>query len=85
MTTDELQRRVEAELTGAQIEVTTDGYYFNIVAVSDAFAGKRPVQRQQMVYSGINDLIADGSLHAVNIQTYTSEEFSGKELENQGG
>lgn len=85
MTTDELQRRVEAELTGAQIEVTTDGYYFNIVAVSDLFDGKRPVQRQQLVYAGINDLIADGSLHAVNIQTYTPEEFSGKNAESQSG
>ena len=57
-----------------------------VVLVRVVFESRHlPVQRQQMVYSGINDLIADGSLHAVNIQTYTSEEFSGKELENQGG
>lgn len=75
MTTEELRQRVEAEMPGAQIEVTTDGYYFNILAVSELFSGKRPVQRQQMVYAGLKDLIADGSLHAVNIQTYTPEEI----------
>ncbi len=74
MTTEELKQRVEAVIEGAQVEVTTDGYYFNVMAVSERFAGKRPVQRQQMVYAGFVELIADGSLHAVNIQTFTPEE-----------
>lgn len=75
MTTDELKQRVEAKMPDAQIEVTTDGYYFNITAVSESFSDKRPVQRQQMVYAGLTDIIADGSLHAVNIQTFTPEEL----------
>lgn len=74
MTTDDLKQRVEAAIPGAQIEVTTDGYYYTVIAVSEAFEGKRAVQRQQMVYAGLNDLIADGSLHAVNIETHTPEE-----------
>jgi acid stress-induced BolA-like protein IbaG/YrbA len=74
MTTDDLKQRVEAAIPGAQIEVTTDGYYYTVIAVSEAFEGKRAVQRQQMVYAGLNDLIADGSLHAVNIETFTPEE-----------
>lgn len=74
MTVEELKQRVEAEMPDAQVEVTTDGYYFNILAISESFEGKRPVQRQQMVYAGLKDLIADGSLHAVNIQTYTPSE-----------
>jgi acid stress-induced BolA-like protein IbaG/YrbA len=76
MTIEEIKQRVEAVLIGAQIEVTTDGYYFNVLAISEAFEGKRPVQRQQMVYAGLKDLIADGSLHAVNIQTFTPSEHS---------
>ena len=74
MTTDELKQRIQAEMPNAEIEVTTDGYYFNVSAVCETFTGKRPVQRQQMVYAGLKELIADGSLHAVNIKTYTPEE-----------
>lgn len=74
MTTDELKQRIQAEMPDAEIEVTTDGYYFNVLAVCETFEGKREVQRQQMVYAGLKELIADGSLHAVNIKTYTFEE-----------
>lgn len=76
MTVEELKQRVQAEMPDAQVEVTTDGYYFNILAISASFEAKRPVQRQQMVYAGFKDLIADGSLHAVNIQTFTPDEAS---------
>lgn len=79
MTTEELKQRVEAVLEGAQVEVTTDGYYFNVLAVSESFEAKRPVQRQQMVYAGFSDLIADGSLHAVNIQTFTPDEWEARQ------
>ena len=74
MTTDDLKQRVQAHLPDANIEVTTDGYYYNVCAVSPQFEGKRALQRQQLVYAGLKDLIADGSLHAVNIQAYTPSE-----------
>jgi len=72
-----IQQLVMAELpSGSQVSVDTDGYYFNVTAVSDSFEGQSPVKRQQMVYKGLQAVIADGSLHAVNIKAYTPEQYS---------
>ena len=37
--------------------------------------GKRPVQRQQLVYSALQEQIAAGDIHAVNMRTYTPQEW----------
>ena len=72
---DMLEQRVRNELPQADIDVTTDGYSYNFRVVDDAFTGKRPVQRQQMVYASLTDLIADGSLHALTIVAMTPAEL----------
>lgn len=64
-------------LPGCEVQVETDGYHYTIIAVGDVFQGLRPVQRQQKVYAVINHLIADGTLHAVNIRAKTPAEQSG--------
>lgn len=74
MTPESLQHRVEEVIPGASVEVSTDGYAYHFRVVSDQFEGKRPVARQQLVYAGLNDLIADGSLHALTIETFTLAE-----------
>ena len=70
----DLESRVRAVIEGADVSVDTDGYYYNFSVVSNTFEGLNQVKRQQMVYAALNDLIADGSLHAVNIKTQTPEE-----------
>ena len=69
-----VQQRVESAIENARVKVSTDGYYYNIEVVSDAFAGKRAVARQQMVYRALSDLIAEGSMHAVNIKALAPDE-----------
>ncbi len=46
-----------------------------LTIVSEAFAGLSPVKKQQLVYQCLNPLIADGTLHAVNMKTLTPEEW----------
>lgn len=75
ISTDELRNRVETALPGALVEVTTDGYAYHFRVISESFEGKRAVARQQLVYAGLNDLIADGSLHALTMETLTSSEL----------
>lgn len=70
----DLESRVRAAIEGADVKVDTDGYYYNFKVISHTFEGLNQVKRQQMVYAALNDLIADGSLHAVNIKTQTPEE-----------
>jgi acid stress-induced BolA-like protein IbaG/YrbA len=42
--------------------------------VSSAFAGLARVRRQQAVYACIQQVIADGSLHAVTMRVLTPDE-----------
>ena len=56
------------------IKLNLQGNSAAITIVSDLFVDKTIVQRQQLVYSAINDLIQNGSLHAVSIQAYTCSE-----------
>ena len=39
------------------------------------FEGKRTVQRQQVVYAALQEQIASGVIHAVNMKTFTNEEW----------
>lgn len=52
-----------------------DGKHYSAVVISPAFAGKNRVQKQQLVYATLNDYIANGTLHAISIKTFTPEEW----------
>ena len=57
MTESELTQLLSEAFPGAQVSV--------------ALEGLRPVARQQRVYAPLSGLIADGTLHAVNITAQT--------------
>jgi acid stress-induced BolA-like protein IbaG/YrbA len=75
MNPDDVKALLEEKLIDCQITVTTEGGHFNIEVVGDVFAGKRPVQRQQLVYSALSEQIASGVIHAVNMKIYTHQEW----------
>lgn len=51
--------------------------HFYLTIVSPAFAGKNLVQRHQMVYQALSDLMP-GQIHALSIRAYTPDEYSTK-------
>ena len=55
----------------AQIAVSLNGGHVDVAVTSGVFEGMRPVARQQRVYAPLAALIADGTLHAVNISAQT--------------
>ena len=55
----------------AQVAVLLNGGHVDITVTSAVFEGMRPVARQQRVYAPLAALIADGTLHAVNISAQT--------------
>lgn len=67
---------LEAHLQGCQVQVDGAGNRYDITVVGTVFEGKRPVQRQQLVYAGLAEQIANGSIHAVNIRTFTPEQWA---------
>lgn len=50
--------------------------HFKVVVVSEAFLGKRPVQRHQMVYGILAEELQNG-VHALALHTYSPQEWSG--------
>lgn len=75
MEIEQVKQLLQQHLPDCDIEVSGDGRHFEAVIVGDVFAGLTPVKRQQLVYAGINAQIADGSLHAINMKTYTREQW----------
>ena len=58
-----------------EFHVQGEGSHYDIAAIGDVFESMRPVKKQQLVYGALKDHIADGSIHAVNIRTFTPAEW----------
>ncbi|HAV37116.1 MULTISPECIES: BolA family protein [Massilia] len=58
------------------LQVEGDGRHFSAVIVSPAFAGKRPIQRHQLVYAALGDRMRE-EIHALSMKTLTPEEYQG--------
>lgn len=71
MTEEELAALLRSTFPEAQIAVSMNGGHVDIAIESAEFEGLRPVARQQKVYAPLSGLIADGTLHAVNIKANT--------------
>ena len=65
---------ISAGMDCTHIEVSGDGAHFEAVIVSPAFAGKRLIQRHQLVYAALGDRMRE-EIHALSMKTLTPEEF----------
>ena len=73
-TPEAVKNYIAAGLECAHLEVEGDGQHFNAVIVSSAFAGKRLIQRHQLVYAALGDRMR-AEIHALSMKTLTPEEF----------
>jgi acid stress-induced BolA-like protein IbaG/YrbA len=67
---------LSAGLECTHLEVEGDGQHFSAVIVSPAFAGKRLIQRHQIVYAALGDRMRE-EIHALSMKTLTPEEYQG--------
>ena len=67
---------IAAGLECTHLEVEGDGHHFQAVIVARACAGKRPIQRHQLVYAALGDRMRE-EIHALSMKTLTPEEFQG--------
>lgn len=74
-TPEQIKTYIAAGLECSHLEVEGDGQHFNAVIVSDAFAGKRLIQRHQIVYAVLGDRMRE-EIHALSMKTLTPEEFA---------
>ena len=75
MDSENIQQLLVAQLPNCEINVEGgDGKYL-VTAVGDVFDGLNAVKRQQKIYQILNDHIASGAIHAVNMRLSTRDEL----------
>lgn len=74
MNAAEVQKLIETGLAGAQVHVASnDDTHFEAVIVAPQFAGRRMIQRHQLVYGTLGALMGR-EIHALSMQVFTPEE-----------
>jgi acid stress-induced BolA-like protein IbaG/YrbA len=78
MNPEQVAALIQAGLAGAKATVTSDdNVHFEAVVVAPAFAGKRAVQRHQLVYATLGAAVGN-EIHALALQVFTPEEYAGQ-------
>jgi acid stress-induced BolA-like protein IbaG/YrbA len=76
MTADEVTQLIQAALPEARIRVLTDDdTHFEAVIIAPQFAGKRSLQRHQLVYGALGSKMGR-EIHALSMAAYTPEEWA---------
>ncbi len=70
---EQVQSHIEKGLQCTRVRVLGDGQHFEALVVSEAFRGKSPVERHQLVYAVLGDRMRE-EIHALSIRTLTPEE-----------
>lgn len=88
---NEIRETIQRAFNVHHIELENESYmhsgddpesHFKLTLVSNAFAGKRPVQRHQLVYSALTDIMGQKKIHALAMHLYTDEEWEARRYES---
>lgn len=74
MNAQDIEQLIKSSLPCQRCDVDGDGRHWNAVIVSEAFAGKRLIQRHQMVYATLGSKMHTDEIHALSMKTLTPEE-----------
>jgi len=76
MDMDAIRALLEQHFPNAEhINTDFEGSHLNVLIVSDLFVGLSPIKKQQRVYAALNEKIASGEVHAVNMKTLTPDQW----------
>ncbi len=76
METAEIEQILQATLSLDEVIVKGDGSHYEVIAVSDMFAGMSRVKKQQAIYAPLMAHIASNAIHALSIKAFTPEEWA---------
>ena len=74
MNAQDIEQLIASQINCQHIEVTGDGRHWFATIVSKEFAGKRLIQRHQMVYATLGGKMHTDEIHALSMKTLTPEE-----------
>ena len=76
MTADDIKALIAAGLPCTHLELEGDGRHWFATIVSEAFEGKRLIQRHQQVYATLGTRMATDEVHALSMKTLTPAEWA---------
>jgi len=76
METNDIKVLLEGQLESCEVQVEGGGSSFQITVIGALFEGLNAVKKQQCVYAVLNDKIADGTIHAITIKTFTPAQWA---------
>lgn len=76
MDSKDIKTLLQPHFTDGVIDVVVEASHVSLKIVSHAFEGLNTLKRQQKVYAALNEHIASGEIHAVNMKTLTPQEAS---------
>jgi BolA protein len=76
MTEQDVISRIQQQLPDARITVSGADCHLSLTIISDAFAGKSLLARHRLIQSYFQQELADGSLHALSLNTKTPQEMA---------
>ncbi len=82
MTNEEIADLLKSTLQISDVKVKSEGTHYQIIAIDDKFDSMSRVKRQQTVYQPLSELIAEGTIHAVSIKTFSSKQWEKEKLFN---
>lgn len=84
---EHIYKKLQAAISPSHLEVINESHlhnvppgsesHFKLILVSDAFVGKMPVKRHQLVYRILADEIRQ-DIHALALHTYTEQEWQSR-------
>lgn len=78
MNAEEVRRRIEAALPGAEAQVRSDdNVHFEAIVVAPQFEGLRTLKRHQLVYAALGAAVG-GEIHALSLDTPTPAELAAR-------
>ena len=76
LTSEGIQEKLQAQMPDAlEIRVAFDGSKAQVLVVLEAFENMSRIKKQQLVYAALSKEIADGSIHAVMMETLSPAEW----------
>ena len=75
-TAEELQTLITAGLPCEHCTLEGDGRHWYATIVSNAFEGKRAIQRHQQVYATLGNRMKTDEVHALSMKTFTPTEWA---------
>ena len=82
MEISQIEQLLTEQLQLSEVRVSAEGSHYAVTAVGECFDGVSRVKQQQMIYAPLMAAIADGSIHAVSIKTFTPQQWRREKLLN---